>query len=150
MGWALTQGFFSPWLTYTARIDSSLTGTFSLTFDAAEPYTHKSRYLLNARLLGTHPSQLKGNDQDNTLQGNHGNNILDGGAGTDTAIFEGNRFSYDVQTANSGVTVRDAVPGRDGVDTLMDMEFIQFADQVVPISEVSSPGDNLGQPGSPR
>ena len=57
MGWAIVGNssprlFFSPFLTYTARIDGSFQGTFNMTFDANTSYTYKSQYLLNARLTG--------------------------------------------------------------------------------------------------
>jgi len=131
MGYALMEPYFNPYLTYMARIDSSFSGTFSLTFDAAASYTHKSQYLINARLTGSNASNLTGNDQDNKLQGNTGHNVLDGRDGSDTAIFVGNMSEYTISVSNSIVTVTDSVASRDGVDTLHNMEWLQFADQTV-------------------
>ena len=129
MGNALMEGFFNPYVTYMARIDSTFDGTFWLTFDAATPYTHKSQYLLNARLTGSNHANLTGNAQNNQLQGNAGNNILDGQSGTDTAIFVGPESEYTI-TQNGGViTVVDSVPNRDGTDTLHNIENLQFSGQ---------------------
>jgi hypothetical protein len=48
----------------------------------------------------------------------------------DTALFSGNRVDYTVvENANGTVTVTDSVAGRDGIDTLSNIERLQFADQ---------------------
>ncbi|PID48943.1 MAG: hypothetical protein CR991_09155 [Proteobacteria bacterium] len=145
-GWKLVDPsnlkFFSPWITYTARIDPTFNDTFSLAFNAAQPYTHKSQYLLNAQLLGNLHSGLTGNDQNNRLTGNNGNNtltggkgndVLVGGAGIDTAKFSGNLSDYTINTdANSGVTtITDKVSGRDGTDKLSEIEMVEFKDQTI-------------------
>jgi len=62
-----------------------------------------------------------GND---TIQGGTGNDTIDGGDGLDTAVFNGNRAAYAVSTVN-GITT---VTGADGVDTLTNVEQLQFSD----------------------
>ena len=137
MGWTLMGKFFPDYLTYEARIDPGFTGTFSLTFDRAIPYTNHSQYLLKARLVGTRDSNLTGNGQDNTLTGNEGNNILDGRGGVDTAVFRGERADYRVTRADKGrILVADGTEGRDGSDTLAGIEFVKFSDRTVPVSEL--------------
>ena len=84
MGADLMKQFFSPFLTYDAQLDASLEGTFTMTFDANIPYTHKSQYLLHATLTGNNNANLTGNDQNNQLTGNSGNNVINGGLGDDT------------------------------------------------------------------
>jgi Ca2+-binding RTX toxin-like protein len=74
---------------------------------------------------------LAGND---SLRGNAGNDVLDGGAGNDTAVFSGNRASYAVayDAASQAITLTDLRAGApDGVDTLIDVELVQFADGTV-------------------
>ncbi|MEM7113731.1 MAG: hypothetical protein AAF614_14940 [Chloroflexota bacterium] len=129
MGQRLMEQYFNPYVTYMARIDPSFDGTFSLSFDPAQPYTHKSQYLLNGRLTGTNNANLTGNDQDNRLQGNAGNNVLDGKDGTDTAVFLGNKSDYAITTDGATTTVTDVSADRDGSDTLRNIEWLQFADQ---------------------
>ena len=61
------------------------------------------------------------------MNGGAGNDALDGGQGTDTAVYAGNRSAYTL--TQSGATV--TVAGPDGTDTLLNMESLQFADQTV-------------------
>jgi uncharacterized delta-60 repeat protein len=73
---------------------------------------------------------LSGSDGDDTLQGAAGNDRLDGGFDADTVVFSGNltdyALSYDF--AAQSYTVIDSVDGRDGTDTLTNIEYFQFAD----------------------
>jgi len=127
MGYAIMEIFFNSYLTFNARIDSRFEGTFSLTFDAAVPYTHKSQYLVNATLTGNKNSNLTGNDRDNQLRGNSGKNILDGRDGKDTAIFSDPSDHYKIRRSEDGIIVEDSVTGRDGTVTLKNIEHLQFA-----------------------
>ncbi|MEP1930385.1 MAG: hypothetical protein ABJJ37_03810 [Roseibium sp.] len=94
--------------------------------------------------LGTPLSQVGGADADtlngssnaDTLSGNGGNDFLtgavgndtiDGGAGTDTAAFTGAQSDYVVFTRSDGRTmVADITAGRDGKDTLSNVETLSF------------------------
>ncbi len=121
-GYAVVQGFFHPYLTYSAEIDGSLKGTFSMTFDDAKPYTHKSQYLLHARLTGTNNSNLTGNSQDNTLAGNAGNNTIDGRGGNDTVVFPKPESAYSVTRNTDGSMSVTS----DGTDKLLNIEHLIF------------------------
>lgn len=70
---------------------------------------------------------LTGNVRDNSLRGGLGNDWIDGGAGIDTAVFEGKRSDYLLSTGFGKVfvTARD---GSSGFDTLVNVEKLQFAD----------------------
>lgn len=67
---------------------------------------------------------LNGGDGDDTVNGGGGNDAIDGGAGTDVAVFTGNRAAYQLSEAG-GVTT---ITGPDGVDTLVNVERLRFAD----------------------
>ena len=121
-GFGLMDKFFPPFLTYTATIDPSMEGDFKMYFDDELPYTHKSRYLLNAELSGRADSNLIGNAKDNRLAGNLGNNLIDGGEGNDTVVFPGPKTHYEVTRDSQG---NFRVSG-DGVDTLISIENIEF------------------------
>lgn len=121
-GYRLMGKFFQPFLSYTAIIDSSVTGNFKMYYDSESPYTHKSQYLLNAELSGVANANLTGNAQDNRLAGNAGDNVIDGGEGSDTVIFPGPESRYQV-TKDAKGNIR--VVG-DGVDTLVRVENIEF------------------------
>ena len=131
-GKALLEKFLSPWLTYDAWISTSLQGQFSMTFDAQTPYTHKSQYLVNARLTGSNGSSLKGNGQDNVLRGNVGNNTIDGVGGHDTVVYCQLRSAYTVDKDGGGFIVN----GPDGIDTLKNIESVHFLDGPVPAADL--------------
>ncbi|MDQ8700874.1 S8 family serine peptidase, partial [Hyphomicrobium sp. LHD-15] len=84
----------------------------------------------NAELKGSLDLAITGNAARNVLTGNAGNNLLDGGAAADTAVFSGNRSDYTVLDNGDGsVTVTDTrVNPQDGSDTLVNVEYLQFAD----------------------
>ena len=122
-GFALLEAFLPPMMFgYESLIDPNFRGTFSLQYNEEFPYTHKSQYYVDATLTGSININLLGNDADNTLRGNSGNNILDGGEGNDTVIFQGKKDEYEI-TDN---IVKDTIQGRDGTDTLISIESIQF------------------------
>ncbi len=73
---------------------------------------------------------LRGLTGDDTLIGGLGNDRLDGGAGVDTARFAGARGGYDITYLGGG---EYRVAGTDGVDTLKDIEQLQFGDRLVTI-----------------
>ena len=77
---------------------------------------------------------LIGNSAANRLVGGADNDDIDGGGGIDTAVFSGNRSAYTIDTSGPKIVVT----GPDGTDTLVNVEFLQFADQTVATS--ASPG----------
>lgn len=79
---------------------------------------------------GSGADVLSGNSANNRLTGGAGNDDLDGGGGIDTAVFSGNRSAYTIDTSGPKVVVT----GPDGTDTLVNIEFLQFADQIVALS----------------
>ncbi|WP_368413349.1 cadherin domain-containing protein [Dongia sp.] len=83
-------------------------------------------------------------DGDDSLFGGAGNDTLHGGAGNDVAVFTGNAIDYKIElvTGDGGnyVTVTDLRQGgeNEGVDTLYDMERLQFADQTALVANLKS------------
>jgi uncharacterized delta-60 repeat protein len=75
-------------------------------------------------------NHLDGGEGDDILEGRGGDDILSGYDGYDTAVFAGNKADYTVtKDDNTGwYTVTDKVAGRDGTDTLHDVERLEFAD----------------------
>src|SRR5262245_11621240 len=70
-------------------------------------------------LLGVGGINGNGNTLDNVFYGTKGNNIINGDAGTDTAVYSGNKASYTVvHNADGTVTVS----GAEGTDTLISVE----------------------------
>lgn len=67
---------------------------------------------------------INGMNGDDTLVGGVGDDILDGGAGLDVAVFSGRYRDYTI-SIDGGTTT---VTGRDGVDTLVNVEAQAFQD----------------------
>jgi len=74
--------------------------------------------------------QLYGDGGNDTLSGGPDNDLLDGGSGDDTALFSGKFADYSISynAATDQYTVADKVVGRDGTDTVINVEYFQFAD----------------------
>ncbi len=141
-GYALMEKFFPPFLTYTPELPEYFEGTFSISFDETKAYTYKSQHLVNVTLTGTNNSDLIGNVYDNVLTGNAGDNVLtggrgndtiDGGEGKDTAVFSGPRIDYIIRIHNGDSKVTDGKSGRDGEDSLKNIEILRFSDETIEI-----------------
>ncbi|ATX67275.1 dockerin type I domain-containing protein [Roseinatronobacter bogoriensis] len=83
-------------------------------------------------LLGAGNLALTGNALDNLLLVGRGNNVIDGAGGVNTALFTGAFADYAI-TVNAGtITVSDQRGSAlgDGVNTLQNITFLQFADGI--------------------
>lgn len=82
---------------------------------------------------------IVGGDGDDVLTGGQGDDVLVGfitcgcdGGGLDTVVLSGNQADYDIEDLGGGqYVITDTVAGRDGVDILIDMDQIRFADGVL-------------------
>lgn len=74
---------------------------------------------------------LYGGIGDDDLYGGADNDYLAGEAGIDRAVFQGARAAYAMQSSAGGYTVSDSLSSRDGTDTLVSVERVQFSDQSV-------------------
>ena len=75
---------------------------------------------------GSETAQLgEGNDR---VEGLAGNDTVDGGAGVDTVIYSGAKSAYSITNITSSVTVSSGV---DGLDTLKNIERLQFSDKTI-------------------
>jgi Ca2+-binding RTX toxin-like protein len=102
--------------------DTGNSEPFNALFDA---YRYDITGSSGDEFLGDNPGK-------DTLDGGGGNDTLEGGPGTDTAKFTGNLSQYTITVQSDGsVTVQDNTADRDGTDTLISVERLQFADQTV-------------------
>ncbi len=74
-------------------------------------------------------SGLAGNDR---LTGGPGNDQINGGSGTDTAIYSGDQSGYILTLGPAGTTLFDRRGGEDGLDTLIDVELLNFGPVLQP------------------
>jgi hypothetical protein len=101
--------------------------------------------------------QVQGGTSNDRFTGNTGNDYFDGKAGLDTAIYRGVRAEYFIGPVSTvdrtdplagsqirGYTIIDNGPaGRDGIDTLANVERLQFADTKVALD--LAPTQSAGQ-----
>ena len=81
--------------------------------------------------VSLHQSFFFGATTDNdVIVGGPGNDNIDGGTGIDASIYQGKYADYTITPTANGYTVQDNVGG-DGVDTLVNVEILQFVDRVV-------------------
>lgn len=145
-GRELLEMFLGPWLTFEARLAREFQGTFSMVFDPARPYTHKSRYLTQATLTGEHDAGIRGNDQDNVFRGNAGNNTIDGGEGHDTVVYCRPRGDFQIVPRDGAIEIVG-----NGRDRLTQIETLQFTDAAIDLATFQGGSDHPGSdhPGSP-
>ncbi len=95
---------------------------------------------------GATSDSIEGGSGNDVLKGGAGNDFLHGGTGVNTVVYDGKQSDYDV-VWQGGVTwkVTAKAGGADGVDTLTDIQRLQFADQSV-ILDDSSNGVDPGLP----
>jgi hypothetical protein len=118
----ITEQIFSPTLTYDAYIADTFTGTFKMRYDATVPYTHHSQYLTKLTLTGSKDTNVELNGHDNRLTGNTGMN---------TVIVHGARSEYHIHDLGEGkIQLNDMLTGRDGMNVLINIEKIQFSDEL--------------------
>ncbi|MBC2732440.1 S8 family serine peptidase [Thiobacillus sp.] len=78
---------------------------------------------------GLEDDRLSGGEGNDVLIGGSGDDVLDGGAGADVAEFTGSYADYRVTKLDDATwRVVDTKTGRDGADTLTNIEQLSFAD----------------------
>ncbi|TXM67342.1 DUF4214 domain-containing protein [Methylobacterium sp. WL12] len=86
---------------------------------------------IQARMVETTRETIFGGDVNDLIAGNTANNYVDGGTGADTYALQGSRASYQISVGAPGITTTDNVYGRDGTDTLVNIERLKFSDDLV-------------------
>ena len=78
---------------------------------------------------------IQGQNGDDTLNGGAGNDTIDGGDGSDIAVIDNTLAGV---TGVSGTIASLVVSSGEGTDTLNDVEFVQFTDQIVTIAGLAN------------
>ena len=124
---AETLGFMpaSSGVYYIDLASYGATGNYTLNVAAVDD-DHRNNVSATGTFEGTVSNSVAtaGND---TLSGTPGDDVIDGLAGTDTVRYSGNRASYALSKTGGGYVLTDN-SGRDGTDTLQNIERIKFAD----------------------
>ncbi|OUS29031.1 hypothetical protein A9Q99_10500 [Gammaproteobacteria bacterium 45_16_T64] len=111
----------------TRTLASNFNGTYRL---------RNTSGVTNVNLHGNNHANLIGDENNNILKGNSGVNTLDGMNGIDTALFRGPRTEYIIDATHYGIITQDSIDDRDGINTLIDIEYLQFSDQRVDVSDL--------------
>ena len=77
-------------------------------------------------------NRITGTQANDRLQNTSGNDNIDGRTGIDTVIYSAASSNYSLQLTPSGIQLRDQL-GRDGVDTLVNVELLEFTDKTVDV-----------------
>ena len=132
--------------TITFKLADTMPAGFNLSasgsFNADDyPFEFGPIDLLQVSRDGGAALRVQGDDGSNSLVGGgagdyifggKGNDTLDGGEGVDTAVMGGDLSRYRVSVTSQGVEVVDKVTGE--IDTLKNMERIEFGDKVLNLS----------------
>jgi hypothetical protein len=81
---------------------------------------------------------LYGENGDDYLEGGSGNDEINGGEGFDTVGFTGKLSEYSFAKNSLNITITDSFLGRDGIDSVREVEFLKFADQTVSTNTLPS------------
>lgn len=83
---------------------------------------------------------LEGNNGDDVLVGGAGNDSLSGGVGTDVSKYSGDFADYTIRKeADGSYSIRDnRTSSSDGTDTLIGIEYAQFADRTIALTASSN------------
>jgi flagellin-like hook-associated protein FlgL len=79
---------------------------------------------------GSGADTITGNSKGNELTGGGGNDTIDGAGGVDVAKYSGARADYTITGSASAMSVSHDSGGADGVDSVANVEYLEFSDGV--------------------
>jgi serralysin len=103
-------------------------------------YNGNTASLVQNVIVGAGNDTVYGNDASNCITLGAGNDLIDGGGGTNTVVLAGAERDYQwTRNGDGSWTIADVNPaGAHGVDTLRDVQILQFADAEVKIGTAST------------
>lgn len=87
--------------------------------------------LIEMAMGGGGDDEITGNYLANQFQGHGGDDTIDGGDGDDLVIYANKMSDYTISTSGGTTTVTHNNNGADGSDTLTNVEYMQFAPEVM-------------------
>ncbi len=96
---------------------------------------------------GNDDNEINGGNGDDLITGNGGYDDINGGNGSDTVIYTGNFEDYSIVrvvtignannvSLNQLEVIDSRIGSNDGIDNLQNIEYLQFADQIIEESKV--------------
>ena len=110
---------------YYIAVASGSIGSYTLNVSVVGD-DHRNNVSATGTFVGA-PIGLVTTANNDILSGTPGNELIDGLAGTDTVRYSGNRADYTLERFDNVYVLTDN-SGRDGTDTLLNIERIKFAD----------------------
>lgn len=115
-----------------AATPSALTdGAYSLTVKSTDSAGNSTESAAAATFTVASTLNSNGGGGSDTFSGRAGNNAFDGKGGIDTVLYANSRASYTVQKTESGFTVNGGFGSTDGIDSLVNVERLKFANGAV-------------------
>nr|WP_315252175.1 DUF4214 domain-containing protein [uncultured Duganella sp.] len=107
-------------------------GDYYIKINDAAPHSSSGKgvYQLFAGMSSNGGVSLSGTPASDAWSGTGGNDFINGGGGLDTVSYQGNSGDYKINVSAVGAQVVDSL-GRDGNDSLINVERLQFADKMV-------------------
>jgi Peptidase M10 serralysin C terminal len=121
----------------TSSTISLVPGTFSSGNSMTNNISIAYSCVIENAVGGAGADNIYGNDAANALSGGAGgdllkggaaNDTIDGGLGVDAAIYAGNHKQYTFNGNANQFSIVDKIFGRDGSDTLSNVDYLEFAD----------------------
>ncbi len=93
----------------------------------------------NNDIVGTDSNDtLNGTTNNDNLKGGGGSDVIDGGAGDDTVTYTGKFNDYTITKTTTTIQITDIrVTSPDGIDTVQNIEYVQFTDQLVASDKIN-------------
>ncbi len=104
-------------------------------------YNNNPASLIENAVGGSGNDTITGNAADNHLTGGGGNDTIDGGGGVNTAVYSGASSTYLVTDLGSGEWQVADLLLTDGIDTLNNIQYLQFSDKTVALDGTVAPPD---------
>ncbi len=81
---------------------------------------------------------ILGNHLNNEFTGNAGNDSLDGAEGSDIALYKSIQSDYKIEVIESTIQIT-SLNSNEGIDTLSNIEYLQFSDTTIEIASLLNP-----------
>ena len=125
----LNAGAYSSIRIFSDPLPAGYSGGTTPTYEGTQNLGIAYNVTIENAIGGSGGDTITGNGARNTLAGGGGNDALDGAGGVDVADFSGVRSGYTLSgLGTSVVTITDRTAGRDGTDTLRNIERLKFTD----------------------
>jgi VCBS repeat-containing protein len=116
--------------TFSGTPSSSDVGSLEVRVRASDgEYSTSDTFVL--AIADGQPKPVPGDSGNNALRSTSANESFDGGAGVDATKFQGSASQYRFTQESGKLRVSDTTAGRDGSDTLLNIERVEFADMTL-------------------